>query len=1750
MKNLKKYIVFFSLIFFHREELIGQTAPSLGEIKSYSIFTASGNITNTGLSYSIGNIGTNSGTISGFSYNINGIFHDTDPSSSTASADLTNIISNLTAQTVTSTLGTNIGSGQIILPAVNLIPGNAFFSGILNLDAQGDSNAVFVIKINGDLSVSNSAIIQLLNGTQACNIFWQVNGTITIGNSALLKGNFFSNNSITIASNSKIDGRIATTNGLIQLTQATVNIPYGCGFATLSGPAMPHVGSLGCFSIFNDNGTIKNTGTTTITGDVGTNSGIVDGFDTAGVNGMIHYTPDAWTIQGEIDNLALYNELNVYACDIELLQPNLLGYGLRLTPHTYCLSSNTHLSDTLYFDAQGNPDAVFIIQVGGNFDANSYSNVALLDSAQAKNIFWVINGNVGIAPFSTFRGTIIAANGAESILENVFIEGRLISHGGAIKTHNVNIILNEIPNIITPDGPLTFCLGDSVKLTAPESPTYLWSTGETSQSITVNSTGTYSVHVIAPCNNMASDIHVNVLVIPAPLNNVNSSICQGDSILINGVYRKTAGTYDQTFPMPFGCDSISRTTLTVNPNFLTNLSAEICQGESVFLGGASQTTAGIYFDTLATNKGCDSVLRTTLIVKPTYLTNLSAEICQGESIYLGGTNQTTAGIYFDTLATIKGCDSVLRTTLIVNTTYLTNLSAEICQGESIFLGGASQTNAGIYYDTLATNKGCDSVLRTTLIVNPTYLTNLSAEICQGESIYLGGTNQTTAGIYFDTLATIKGCDSVLRTTLIVNSTYLTNLSAEICQGENIFLGGANQTNAGIYFDTLATNKGCDSVLRTTLIVNPTYLTNLSAEICQGENTFLGGANQTTAGIYFDTLATIKGCDSVLRTTLIVNPTYLTNLSAEICQGESIYLGGTNQTTAGIYFDTLATIKGCDSVLRTTLIVNPTFLTNLSAEICQGESIYLGGTNQTTAGIYFDTLATIKGCDSVLRTTLIVNTTYLTNLSAEICQGESVYLGGTNQTTAGIYYDTLSTIKGCDSVLRTTLIVNPTYLTNLSAEICQGESIYLGGTNQTTAGIYFDTLATIKGCDSVLRTTLIVNPTHLTNLTAEICQGESILLGGANQTTAGIYYDTLATNKGCDSVLRTTLIVNPTFLTNLSAEICQGESILLGGANQTTAGIYYDTLATNKGCDSVIRTSLIVNPIYLTNLSAEICQGENIFLAGANQTTAGIYYDTLATNKGCDSVIRTSLIVNPIYLTNLTAEICQGESILLGGANQTVAGIYYDTLATNKGCDSVLRTTLIVNPTHLTNLTAEICQGESILLGGANQTVAGIYFDTLATNNGCDSVIRTTLIVNPGHVVSMYYSICEGESIFLAGANRTTPGIYIDSLSTSTGCDSTIYNVLTVNPSYSTNNSITICEGDSVWINGQYEYFAGVYSQNLTTQFGCDSILTTTLIVNPIFSNQINTSICQGDSLNIGGTYISETGTYYDVFQTYNGCDSVTQINLTIKPVYLTTLNASICAGTHYIFGELMLTSAGSYFDTLTSTNGCDSIVNTILTVHPNKEIEINASICEGDSIFLAGNYVTTAGLYFDTLQTSFGCDSIIITKLKLIPKPNAAFDVIAISQNEFNFNNQSTSSESYLWEFGDSYTSLEDNPTHVYYTNGEYNVTLISTSKCGSDTSTNMVASIFSIDFYNGFSPNDDGKNDYWNIPILDYFADNKVTIINRWGNEVWITENYDNQINRFEGKNTNGNELSDGTYFYIIEYEDEEKRGWVFIKR
>lgn len=92
-------------------------------------------------------------------------------------------------------------------------------------------------------------------------------------------------------------------------------------------------------------------------------------------------------------------------------------------------------------------------------------------------------------------------------------------------------------------------------------------------------------------------------------------------------------------------------------------------------------------------------------------------ICLGDSLYLQGSYQTTPGVYFDTLQSISSCDSVIQTTLTVNSTYFHQLNEQICSGDSIFLQGAFQSSPGVYYDTLQAITSCDSIIETTLSVH-------------------------------------------------------------------------------------------------------------------------------------------------------------------------------------------------------------------------------------------------------------------------------------------------------------------------------------------------------------------------------------------------------------------------------------------------------------------------------------------------------------------------------------------------------------------------------------------------------------------------------------------------------------------------------------------------------------------------------------------------------------------------------------------------------------------------------------------------------------------------------------------------------------------------------------------------------------------------------------------------------------------------------------------------------------------------
>jgi len=134
----------------------------------------------------------------------------------------------------------------------------------------------------------------------------------------------------------------------------------------------------------------------------------------------------------------------------------------------------------------------------------------------------------------------------------------------------------------------------------------------------------------------------------------------------------------------------------------------------------------------------------------------------------------------------------------------------------------------------------------------------------------------------------------------------------------------------------------------------------------------------------------------------------------------------------------------------------------------------------------------------------------------------------------------------------------------------------------------------------------------------------------------------------------------------------------------------------------------------------------------------------------------------------------------------------------------------------------------------------------------------------------------------------------------------------------------------------------------------------------------------------------------------------------------------------------------------------------------------------------------------------------------------------------------------YSWSTGDSTSSVDS------LVPGTYTVTVTDVGGL-SVTQTVIInegSDLCGIHVYKGFTPNGDGFNDSWYIEYLELFLPNSVKLFDRWGTEVWAGENYDNQNVVWRGQNKQGNDLPDGTYFYVLTVGDKSKKGWVELAR
>jgi hypothetical protein len=446
-KQLKNFILKIATVYSCLlSSLIFAQAPNLGTAANFVLFSTNGAVGNSGISHITGNVGTNNGSSTAFG-NVNGGMHDGDGVSAQCAADLLIAYNQLNSTVPNFFPASLLGNGQTLIPGVYSISGNSTLNLDLILNAQNNPAAVFIFQIQGAFSTNASSKIKLINGALACNVFWKIEGMVNMATGTTMRGTIIANNAaITMNTGDTLEGRALSTAGAVSVDGVFAYTPIGCGSPVLNGPASPTLGTAACYALFSSIGAVSNSGSSSVTGDVGSNSSPPTGFSPSLVNGLIHPIPDGSTAQCANDLLIAYTYLNNLPVDIELLYPAQFGNNLVLTPHTYLLDAATVFTDSLYLDAQGNTNAVFVIKINGAISTSTYSKVKLVNGTQAKNVYWKVEGAVNINNYSVFKGTIVCNNGALGALNTgVQLDGRALTTNGALSTTAMTAIATSIP---------------------------------------------------------------------------------------------------------------------------------------------------------------------------------------------------------------------------------------------------------------------------------------------------------------------------------------------------------------------------------------------------------------------------------------------------------------------------------------------------------------------------------------------------------------------------------------------------------------------------------------------------------------------------------------------------------------------------------------------------------------------------------------------------------------------------------------------------------------------------------------------------------------------------------------------------------------------------------------------------------------------------------------------------------------------------------------------------------------------------------------------------------------------------------------------------------------------------------------------------------------------------------------------------------------------------------------------------------
>lgn len=1333
--------------------------------------------------------------------------------------------------------------------------------------------------------------------------------------------------------------------------------------------------------------------------------------------------------------------------------------------------------------------------------------------------------NPQVTPSSTTTYTLIATNAA-----------------GCTDTTTAIVTVNNVVLTATPSA--SVCNGYSASLQAtPGLASYIWTPAAgLSASNVANpiaspaSSTTYTVIAtdINGCTATAtSTVTVNGLTITAT---PTVAICEGYSTGL----ATTPGLAAYSWSPATGLDS-------------TNVASPI----------ANPTSTTTYTIIATDANGCTGTATTTVVVNSLNIaTSPSVAICNGTSANLGVTPGLSAYTWspavnlssstisnpvatpaatttYTVIATdANGCIDSASTTVTVNELQLiAPVNPSICIGYSTQLNsnpglasynwspaaGLSATNisnplaslnATTTYTLIATDaNGCtDTESYTVTVGNPVVTANAPAAICIGDTLQLSATpgfasyswspaaslnsgsisgpaaNPSTTTTYTVIATASGGCTATATTTVTVNSLTLSAIPGiAVCLGD----AGTLNADAGLSAYDWTPSTG----LNTANISNPTAA--------------------PTATTQYTLVATdFNGCKDTVTTTVTVNELQLpAAVNPNICIGYSTTLN----TTPGLASYSWSPAAG----LNATNIANP-----------------VAGPASTTTYTLIATDA--NGCSDTENYTVSVGNPIVTaNAPGAICIGSSMPLSATpgfvsyawspavglssgnisnpqaSPSATTTYTVTATSPGGCTATATTTVTVNSLNLSAIpSSSICLGFSTNLNAdagltdynwvpstglsstnianpaANPTSTTQYTVTATDINGCTDAVTTTVVVNQLQLpAAVNPDICINYAAILN----TTPGL----TSYNWSPAAGLSATNIANP----------------IASPVSTTT----YTLVATDaNGCtDTENYTVSVSNPIVTVNPSAAICSGfstplsaspgfasyswspqaglNNVNIsapvAGPPVTTA--YTVTATGADGCTATATTTVTVNSLSLSAVqSAAICLGGTTTLNADPGLVSYNWNPTTGLNSAT--------VFNPV-------------------AAPVVTTTYNLTATDANGCTASTSATVTVNQLTLTPIpNQAICIGTPTVI----NADPGLSIYSWSPVVGLSNPSSGTTVASPAATT-----------------------TYTLNATDANGCTASTSTTITVNSLNINvSSDTAICIGNAASLSVT----PGLTTYVWTPGIGLSNPLASGTIASPAVSTT-----------------------YSITATDANGCSDTDSIRITVNSlNLIAGPDTGICPGETVQLYSTqglttyrWTPSTGLsannifnpvagpaqtktYTLTATDINGCTDTQNVTIKVFDQPRAQFTFSPENPSDFNpqvyFNDMSFGATQWLWSFGDGNMSNISNPMHIYDSAGVYTIYLTVSNDEGCTDSilkTIEVISDFALWLPNGFSPNEDGLNDFYradgfNIEFIE------MAVYNRFGERIFYT-------NRFE-EGWNGIYLDQpsqvGTYICQLRYRDPKK--------